>query len=547
AEDDAGVFYRDAEEFQALMSAIGRRKREALRLFEPLPAQDAFFRSRAAERLLRGGNRGGKTLPAAVEAARALTGQDPYDKYPKENGRFIAVGKDLTHCGKVMYRKLFRPGAFKIIRDPESNEWRSFRPLDPWDQEHEHRAREAPPLIPKRYVKEIAWENKKDDIPKTIKFHNGWELSFFSSAGAPPQGWDVDVCWFDEEIEHILWYSEMAARLLDRNGRFYWSATPQVGSQHLFDLHTRAMEQEGTVVVTVEEFYLNLLDNPHISQEAKDQFISTLSEDDIRIRVYGDFALTGTKVYPDFLPRGVHGWRDADDKLASFPIPDDWTRFLAIDPGVQVCAVLFVAIPPPHVERDRVYIYDELYIKRCNAAIFADRLKKKIGGQEFQQFFFDQRAGRIPEIGSGKTVEEQYSTALKAAGVKCVKTGHRFTWSTASGGDDVKAGIEAIRDGLNVRADGTARWVVFVDKCPQFIWEAERYSYKKLPSGIVTDEPIKSNDHLMDCWRYLAAGNLRYIKPKKPKQKLGYTHEAIRQKQLRARAQGRHDGRIHLG
>ncbi len=524
--EEIGLSDLEREELREVVAELGRREMESLRLFEPLPAQAAFFASKAGERLVRGGNRGGKTVVGAVECARAVTGQDPFKKYPEKDGRFVAVGKDLTHCGKVMWRKLTRPGAFKIIRDPSSGKWRSLRPGAAWDEANREKARDSPPLIPRRFIKEVAWENKKDEIPKTVRFHNGWELNFFSSVGKPPQGWDIDGAWFDEEIDHPDWYPETSARLLDRGGRFFWTATPQAGTQYLYDIHTKAEEQRGDAHPTVEEFYLNLLNNPHISEKAVKEFTAKLSEDEYRIRVLGDFALLGMKVYSEFSPRGPHG-------MDAFAIPDEWTRYVAIDPGRQVCAILFAAVPPPSSEHaGRIFLFDELYIRKCNAEIFAERLRERVGQHEYYAAYIDHRAGRQTEMGSGVTVEEQYSKALLKAGVSFSKSGHRFTWAS----DDVRAGIEQVRLNLHLDAEGRSKFIVFRDKTSMLQWEAERYAYRKLPSGVVTDEPLKMHDHLMDTWRYLALANLRYVKPKVRKRQPGYTHKILEQKKQRAAA-----------
>jgi hypothetical protein len=224
------------------------------------------------------------------------------------------------------------------------------------------------------------------------------------------------------------------------------------------------------------------------------------------------------------MPKGVHG-------RAAFPVPDDWCRYIAIDPGRQVCAILFAAVPPPSSPMaGKVVLYDELYIKKCSAKKFAETLKTKLVHQDIQAAIIDHRAGRVTEIGSGKTVEEQYSAALKEAGVKFVKTGHNFTW----GSDDVSGGIEAVRQGLAIVDGEPAKWIVIWERLPSLIWEAERYSYKKHgPSGVVQDEPIKLNDHLMDCWRYLAMASLRYVRPAKKKSRRGYTAEALAAKKER--------------
>jgi hypothetical protein len=524
-------------EFQGVLYEIASRRREALKLFEPMPEQERFFSSDAEERIALGGNRGGKTTVTTVEVARAVTGQDPHGKYPAENGRAILVGKDLTHCGKVWYRKLFKPGAFKIIRDEETGLWRTFRPNDPADQARADEARPAPPLIPRRMVESESWENKKDEIPKTIRLKNGWELCFFSSLGAPPQGWDVDLVAFDEEIEHPLWYPEMSARLLDRRqqnartgkvkgGKFIWSATPQAGTQQLYDLKCRADECRDDKDAPVVCFEFGMLDNPFVSETAKQKFIAKFegNEDEIAVRVHGKFALLGTRVYSEFMPKGAHG-------IDAFPIPEDWTVYAAIDPGRQVCAVLFAAVPPPGnpVYGGQVVVFAELYIKRCNALIFAQRLKERMGHRPIEVGIIDHRAGRITEIGSGRTHEQQYSDALKKAGFRFERNKHGFAWSS----DDVKGGIEAVHNAMHI-VDGRSRLVVMRDKVPNLLWEMERYAYRKLPSGAVTDEPIKINDHLCDCLRYLFMYNLRYVKPRRGKGREGYVHQYLKAKKERA-------------
>lgn len=555
---------REIEDFKLVLAELAGRRKEALALFAPMASQEEFLACEAAERIVLGGNRGGKTLITSVEFARAVTGQDPHDKYPRAGGRAIVCGKDLLHCSKVIYRKLFKPGAFQIIKDAETGDWRAFRPSDPADLARIDEARPAPPLIPRRFYdpKKISWENKKEEIPKTIPLKNGWEITFFSSIGAPPQGWDIDLCLFDEEIDHPLWYPEMAARLLDRRqvdqrtgrvrgGKFIWSATPQAGTLQLYELKCRADELAEDDDAPIRCFCLTLLDNSYMSQSAKDEFIGKIgaNEDEYRIRVLGDFALLGSKVYPELMPKGVHAFRGPDGKPASFPIPADWMRACAIDPGRQVCAVLFVAIPPPSSPfAGRKFLYDELYIKKCTAAIFAEHMRRKLVNQVIHRWVIDHRAGRIPEMGSGKTHEQQYSDALRRLDVKCETTQFGFTWSTASGADNVKAGIEAVRQGLAVDRDGNSEWVLLTPSLPHFCEEADKYAYKKLPNGMVTDEPVKVRDHLMDCWRYLAMANLKYARPR-PKKRVGYTNEALKRKRDRARSKSSAgwDGSIKLG
>lgn len=529
----------ESDEFKGVLFEILSRKRESLKTFKPLEEQERFFASESGERLAIGGNRGGKTTVTVVEIARAVTGQDPYEKYPKTDGKCILVGKDLTHCSKVFFQKLFRPGAFKVIKDLVTGEWRTYNPNNEDDKARAKEARKAPALIPERFYdyRKIAWEDKKNEVPKTIPLKNGWTLYFFSSLGAPPQGWNVDLVVFDEEIEHPLWYPEMSARLLDnqvedpetgkiRSGKFLWSATPQSGTQQLYDLKCRADEMLDDPRPGIQCFQFGMLENVFVSDRAKQEFIKKFenNEDEVNVRVYGQFALLGTRVYCEFMPKGVHG-------IDAFPVPEDWTSYAVIDPGRQVCAVLFIAVPPPSSEYAGCKIvYDELYIKRCNAKIFAETFTKRVNGRPIELGIIDHRAGRVTEIGSGKTHEEQYTTALREQKFKFEKGGASFLWSS----DDVKGGIEAVRNAMHV-VDGRSELLVMRGKCNNLLWELERYSYRKLPSGVVTDEPVKLNDHAADCLRYAFMAKLKYVKPRARKHRPGYTTQLLAQKKERAR------------
>lgn len=472
---------------------LAQRQLEAQRLYEPMDHVDAFHACTARERILRGSNRSGKTLGAAVEFSRAVTGQDPYRKYPLKDGRAFIVGKDGKHNSEVLYRKLFRPGAFKILQDDQTGLWRSWRPWIPADAERIKDIVDAPPLIPPRFIKEEAWENKKELLPNVVRLTNGWEMRFYSSLAKPPQGSDVDYVWFDEEIVDPEWYSEVAARgTVDRNGLFVWSATAQKGGAQLYDLCQEAEKQrELDEPPRVQEFFAHIDDNRYFSNDQRETFFSKLTEEERRIRIEGEFAFTSFRVYPEF-NWSTHGteW---------FDIPKDWTRYLVVDPGRQVGAVLFVAVPPPTDERDgHIYFYDELYIKNCNSEAFAEKVHFKTREQHFYAFIIDHRGGRVRQD-SGASIEWQYGEALKKWGVSSQVTGSGFIWAS----DDVDGGINAFRNWLVVRPDGRPILKAFKDKLPNFDHEISRYHYKR-DKNRLTDKPEQRNNHLMDCARYAA-------------------------------------------
>lgn len=482
-----------------LTNELAKRRIESISIYEPLPVQAEFHKCRSAYRLLRGSNRAGKTLSAAMEVAMAVTGRDPYEKFPKRDGVFVIVGKDERHLGIVQYDKLFRPQhGFRIIRDKVTHRWRAWKPWLPEDAEREDETKPAPPLIPPRYVAEVGWTNKKENVPSVIRLTTGWEMLFFTSGGKPPQGFPCDGFWFDEEIIDPSWYPEMAARSVDRGGRGIWSATPQAGTDQLYELHERAEKERATLPEKdrrISEFVVLMADNQYMSAEAKVNFSKDLSDEERRVRVGGEFALTSYKVYPTF-NMIVHGH-------PFFEIPSTWSIYAYVDPGFRTCAVLFAAVPPPEHSDQMLIIFKELYIHECTAHIFAQAMKSVCEHRQIQAFVIDAHMALQTEMGVGKTVLQQYTAALVEAKVKSVSTGSGFLFAN----DDIDAGVLAVQNLLRVREDGKPRLRVMLESgsltrsiLPNFDHEIRRYHRKRV-AGVVQDRPDNRKDnHLMDCF-----------------------------------------------
>lgn len=512
----AGPSRADIDEIRRIAHEITLRKMQSLRLYEPLPIQAEFHKCKSKVRLLRGSNRAGKTIVAAAEFARIVLGQ--HEGFPKRDGRAYIVGKDEKHLGEVIYRKLFRPGAFKIIRDEATREWRAFRPWEPRDAERKKEAKPALPLIPAREISSISWNKKVSSIPEKVVLRNGWEIDFFSSLAKPPRGSDLDFVWLDEEIVDSDWVPEMLARLIDRQGRLIWGFTPQSGSDRAFELHQKCDEefedwrQSGFSPdrePANREFVILLRDNPHFTEKEKREHASSFSAEEQAIRVDGEYAIEASKIYPEFNVN-IHS-------IPYFDMPDDWTRYAVVDPGRQICAVLFAAVPPPDAEfpsgavdssgkpvvidctgKSFVFLYDELYIPNCDAVQFGERMARKCVGQAFEAFIIDGHGSRSAEAGSGKTIEQQYRAELEKHGVRSRISGHGFL----IGSDDVAGRVEAFRLWLRLAPHGLPK-VLCVDvknRLPNFKWEIERWRYKKTAAGITDQPESRGRTHLMACF-----------------------------------------------
>lgn len=522
-----------------LLQEYANRKAEALKVYRPLPTQLRFHSSTAADRVVRGSNRSGKSQCCGAEVAWWMMGCHPHRRVPKENANFMAVGWDWDHIGRVMWPKVGREGSFKMIRDEHSREWRPVMPDNAYDNAYAEKWKDAPPFLPPRWIKSIAWECKAKDQPGIIECVNGSKLRFASSAGAPKQGDEIDGWWADEELDNERWISELQRGCVKRRGSGFYSATPLASSIQLFEMHRRAIDPKKQY--DIEEFHLLISDNVYIGKKEKETFFKQLlTPQDVRVRWYGEFAMSGLVVYPE--------WAPEKHVIEPFEIPHYWSRYMIVDPGVQVCAVLFAAVPPeeelftsqrgvPYAHRGTVHIYDELYIERCTASLFAKKVAEKMGDRkrgEFEAFVIDHSMGRQTELGSGLNVEIQYSDALASEGVYSRATASGFLW----GSDDIESRTESLRRWMMDRPDTGKPTLKIHSRCPKLIWEMGQQFYKKDKEGNATTKRRDANNHAASCLEYLADLAPDWTPPKKAAPRDSWAVQQLNNKRRKAGASG---------
>lgn len=505
-----GLTQHAMSQMRDVQAELAERRLEALRLYEPMPLQEEFHKSPVSERIVLGGNRGGKTLAVSVECARAATGQDPHNKYPKEGGNLVVVGRNWPHIGMVIYPMLFKAGAFRIIRDQVTGQWRSFRPGV--DDARKKESKPAPPLIPPRLVKDFSWVLKNANYLNRAELTNGWTVYCFSSEGAPPQGFQADIVWIDEDVTNEAWIGEMLARLADRKGRFIWSAMPHSKNDGLLNMCERAereVEQNNPKPI-IKKFTLRFLDNRHIDDEEKRKNIerwSSLGQEELRMRAEGEFTTESTLMYPTF-NQSVHMM--PRDELPNGQVPHDWTRYVAIDPGHSVMATLFAAVPP---DERFMLIYDELYIRNCNALIWGEQFYERAKDQVIYAAIMDMHGGALRDLGSGRLPHELYSEELRRRNYKFLIGGHSFI----PGSDDIPARTALVRQMLHIRGDGSTRLKILQGACPDLVRELKRYRKKTTTVNgqtFVTDMPQTRGDvHAAQTLEYICAFEPKYHAP----------------------------------
>jgi hypothetical protein len=489
-----------------LIEAYAAKLKDALSLYRPLPgAASAFHASKAQTRLVSGSNQAGKTLCAEAEFARLARGMDPFGKRPPRGQKMLAVGKDLAHIGQVMWRKLHWTGAFEIVQDEITGNWRSVRPdpnniqvTDPIDLARRHLWLPSPPMIPTSDIVDMAWESKGEGIPSIVHLRNGSEIMFRTSRGDPPNGVQLDVIHFDEEIENKKWYPEMIPRMARTGGIFFWSATPQSQTPQFYSLHRDCMDGD----VGIEEFSLLIEDNPYFDPKDKEimrKRLLSYGEDEYAVRWKGKYAIQGREVYPTY--------HQKTQSIDLAYVPDDWMRLVVIDPGSQVSAFLIMAVPPT---KEALYVIDECELQNQDAFAMAQEIKKKLNGRIPEAYIIDKRAGVQIPMGRNDRTADHYMKEFRKVGVPdAVVNPGGFVY-----GCDIPAARElSVKSLLNTgklkfRGEATSRLDLQIKN---------RYYDKNNPDS----RERRTKHDLVDCLEYGCAffddNGLYWNEPPKPK------------------------------
>lgn len=552
----------------ALATELAKRETESLKLYEPLAFQDSFHRCTAFEAILQKGNRAGGSLAGFVEVARAVTGQDPYGKYPEKDGTAICLGYGEKHIGRVMHRYLFEPGAFYIVRDPETGKWRTYRR---WQDQHlEHLKVPAPPLIPRRFIQRrqredgsvtsqdgIIWEKRGERVFSRVNFTTGWTLYAANSAGDASQfqGFDVHLYHIDEDLATGGWYEEAVARVSAVDGLIRWTAMPHDETPDIARMIERGEEQEGKDDPTTVVIRASQDENPHLNPNSmvRAQAVwAAMGDDALRKRKYGDLVTTTSRMYPTFSDSLHNAIRPEDDR--QHPIqkvlsenngvpPHDWCRYAWTDPGHTIAGTLFIAIPPPGLG-DRPVVYDEIYIHRCDPRMWANAFKAKAGRFHFQAFGMDAHGGRLTSLTDGRDPRTAYKEALSEVGVKSVDTGHSFK----DGSDNIPLREQKVRELVGMRPDGFPGFFVVSSACPNFCREMKHFKKKTIKVAgekITTDTgDRRANTHLVECFEYFAADDAKYIRPPSTQVDDNYARRRIAERKTRRAAMRARKGEI---
>jgi len=244
-----------------LLSEINTRLNEFIHTYHPHEKQKLFHESRKQIRIMKGGNRSGKTRSAVYEVLSLAMGEHPWIKLDHPANIWV-IGLDMQN----MVTPILIP---EIVN-----------------------------RIPERYVLDY---NKNNKI---LKLTNGTIITFKSqeTTGGQSkfQSAEVDLVWFDEEPLSEEIYEECYARTVSCNGHIIITMTPAIGgwtNERFFSPF-----KEG-ILNDVDFIEVSTYDNIFLPKGAADKLLEgTKSDEEKRRRLYGDYVDTGSeKVFADLV------------------------------------------------------------------------------------------------------------------------------------------------------------------------------------------------------------------------------------------------------
>lgn len=500
------------------------RRHMAIKFFKAMEHQDPVFEQpRPKYMLITGGNRGGKSicmlsLLAAIALDEKITlsnGKQVDARMPWQKDRCLKIWIaciDLKHVGEVIFPGLFKSGLFKLCRDPVTRKYRTFIP--DVDKRLGIKPRDAGPLIPGRFIKNIVWENKAASIFSQVTIIDPATkeeiatIHAYTSKGDPPQGRAVDFIAIDEQLENTGYIDELKARIIDLDGQIAWASWNDEESPELkkfVEIIDRESEKNSGIAKKV---VLSMSANKTLTRKAIQDFRDgCATEEEWLQRDRGIPPSEKQRMYPRFdamVHTAIVEADENEDEISrilrdhkGIP-PNSWTKYLALDPGTKAPAILLAAVPPPELGKFLIP-YQEIYPGRADPWELAEFAQRYTEGQEFYRFICDKRAGRQQTMGlhSGTRVIDAYFEAFERYGIRCSTTGHMFMF----GSDDV-AGRQAVVQGLLHAQPGEhfPRLRIVTERCEQLCTQLYRVK-KRVIAKEEQDERKARGDHdLVDCY-----------------------------------------------
>lgn len=440
--------------------------------------QKQFHQSTARTRLLFGGNQSGKSRAASQEIKWWLEGSHPYRTTPSQPKIYV-ISADYRTLSEGIYRHLLGDAAGKVL--PILHEWEIVR-----------------------YGTTLPGTN----MPSWIMHKDGGVVNFISGEGGEKarrkvQAAAVNLVSIDEEIPGDM-YKELLARRLAYGGELMVTATLVRSEDWLIELEDQAEAGDPSI----DLFRLDTrraVERGHIDAIAYDEIDSRLTEEEKQVRLRGGSRKRQGLVYPEF---------SKDHVVDSESLPEQWTRYCAIDPGRRTCAIVWAAISPD----ERIHIYREGYF---HGRTYHD-LAKYI--YEVEGWYYDELGRTWLPTEKSEVIQTRwidphaFDHAVSGQPGVATLLAADYHIGTSPAPNAVHYGIEKVHQALMRGMDGQPNLVVW-RRCKNLIREFRTYKWVDDQGSTYSherkDQPIKRNDHALDAVRYMLAGGVKHDRTNK--------------------------------
>lgn len=469
-----------------ILTELKRRQSHEIHQYNPgdIPGWDqlSFHKSTDRYRLVFGGNQSGKSYSNAYEVACWLTGKHPHRIVPDPPVTVWVISAEYSTIHQGVYRHLINL-------------------IPPWEIE------KFGPQVPQQ------------PICSFIRLKNGSEVYFKTALGDARKKFQaaaVHLTSIDEEVDYRIW-EELEVRSLATGGEYIISATLVESYEWIVELEKLAEESH-------EGYFITRLDtefNPHLDKKRVKELKEKFDHETLEVRFKGKSRRSRGLIY--------NTWKSISDStseghiIKDFPVPYEWPKWCAIDPGIQTFAVLWITIDP----YDFAYGYREFYFHNAPLWEVAATIRAAEGYQlnqqlteKFAHYVWENPEGNPVEHIVMRVIDDKVGSRLITGDEGVLSQLYEiYGISCIPAIKSVRPGIETCRKWLEPVLHPktnilTPRFRIF-ESCENFIKERLKYRIRddkrvKKDANDPIDQPIKRADHLMDCWRYIAMTNPKY-------------------------------------
>jgi len=312
--------------------------------------------------------------------------------------------------------------------------------------------KELQPILKNTNESRLEFKVKTQDGEESLIFLRGWE------AIETLRGQAFDFLILDEVASMrsfwIGWQEVLRPTLTDNKGDAMFISTPK-GYNHFYDLYNKELTDK-----EFKSFQFSSYDNPFLPNEEIDSAKATIPKERFEQEYMASFQKTQGLVYKEF-DRKTHLYEELPEA--------EFEKLGGVDFGFRnpagVLDIMF--------SKERFYVENEWYKTGRTDAVIADYVK----ACQFNEVYPDpENAGGVEEL---KQRNINVREVIKAKG------------SILTGINKVKEAFMTGRLKINKR-------------CVNLIAEIEMYSYDDEKGDRNENEnPVKSNDHLLDALRYV--------------------------------------------